>query len=154
MLGAVLQQFDAINTAVFAIGVLAVYTAFHVVYLNLGKEFIKPDFNLSAFEKEFWTKFLHYVPWAAFQQCLLLVPLRFIECDDLIKFALAMMIFAIVHIPNFRLMLFTAIFGAWFYGFWYFGDFDSYVYIILLHAFGGTAYYKTGWDMRVWRFEK
>lgn len=146
------NTFNIINFLICIGGITAIYGIFKFIYKKLGKEFIIVDFNISPFEKDFLNKFFWYIKWAAFQQILVLI-LAFLFFDNPIwAYIFSVCLFTIIyHLFNTRLMLFTFCFSLLFYFAWFFLGFKSIIYLSILHAFGGTAYYKTGWDMQVWR---
>ena len=138
----------------FFLGFGLIYIVFLVIYKIQDIQYLNPvDRKFSLFEKEYYMKWLQYLPWAFVQQSLLTIPLHYLELPLGLSYLIAVIIFGCVyHFPNVRLMVFTILFGMAFYLMWFFYDAQSLVYVSILHAFGGTAYYKVGWDMRVWRF--
>ena len=148
---------DPLNFAIFSGGLSLIYIAFFIVYRIIGKEFIRIDFTFSAFEKDFWSKGLWYFRWAALQQVLALtlgLAVLQISENPILAYVFSVLLFALgYHFRNWRLVGFTFCFAAVFYFAWFFLGFQSLVYLSALHAFGGTAFYKTGLDMRVWGIE-
>ena len=144
------------NLIIYASGLAVMYVTFWVIYKIQGMQYLNPtDRTFSLFEREYLQKFLQYSSWALIQQAILLIPFYFIEVGSPLKFLIASLIFGCVfHFPNRKLMVFTSIFAAVFYYAWFLEDAQSLVYLSVVHAFGGTAYYKLGWDMRVYRFSK
>lgn len=142
------------NIIIYAVGLVVIYVVFWIIYKIQGMQYLNPtDREFSLFEKEYLKKFLQYSYWALFQQCLVLIPLHFIDLAAPMKFLIGSLIFSCAfHFPNKKLMIFTSIFAAVFYYGWFMEDVQSLIYLAVLHAFGGTAYYKLGWDMRVYRF--
>jgi hypothetical protein len=142
--------FDSVNFLILLFGIVTTFWTFTAIYKKLGREFIKVDFKISAFESDFWGKFFWYIRWAAVQQVLIGI-LTFWISNPFAQYGAACILFAVgYHFKNWRLVGFTFGFAVIFYGAWVFLGFQSLLYLSLLHAFGGTCYYKTGWDMRVW----
>jgi hypothetical protein len=149
------NQFSLINCLILCIGIAAQYVVFRILYDEDKMEFIVIDYKLSIFEKEFIKKFCWYWGWAAVQQLIVLLIVSYLPVDSWSKYGIAVALFSCgYHFPNWRLMGFTAGFGAVFYMFWFIFGFDSFIFLTALHAFGGTAYYKLGWEMRVWGMNK
>lgn len=143
------------NLVIFLTGIFIIYAVFWVIYKIQGMEYLNPiDRSTSLFEKEYLQKFSDYLGWAFIQQFIILIPLNYVQLPNPLKYILATVIFGcLFHFPNKRLMIFTTIFASMFYNVWFLQDSQSLAYITILHAFGGTAYYKLGWDMRVWRLK-
>ena len=143
------------NTIITLLGLLAEYSVFYVVYAANKREFIDFfDMKFSVFEKESLRKWGSYFFWAFLQQSIVLIPMYFLELNIQWKYFLSVIIFGcLFHFPNWKLILFTTIFGGIFYAFWFFAGAQSLVYLALLHGFGGTCYAKLGWEMRVFRFD-
>ena len=142
--------FDGVNFLIMFFGIVLTFTIFTFIYKRLGKEFIRIDFTLSAFEKDFWGKFFWYIRWAAVQQ-ILIGLLTFWISNPFAQYGAVCLLFAFgYHFLNWRLVFFTFCFGAVYYFAWVFLGFQSLLYLSILHAFGGTCYYRAGWDMRVW----
>lgn len=144
------------NFLIFVGGLLAIYAVFYIIYKIKRIEYLKPlDGLYSSVEKKILYKFLHYTYWALAQQLIILMPYYFLDVLPHFAYFLSVVIFGcLCHFPNWKLMLFTSVFGSIFYSTWFLFEQQSFVYITILHAFGGTLFYKTGWDMRVWRFKK
>jgi hypothetical protein len=146
---------NPVNTMIMVLGLLAEYVVFYIMYIEEKKEFINIfDMKFSIFEQETLKKWGTYFFWALLQQSIVLIPMHFLELNVQWKYFLSVIIFGcLFHFPNWKLMLFTSIFGGIFYGFWFFTGSQSLVYLALLHGFGGTCYAKLGREMRVWRFD-
>lgn len=147
-----------ISPAVWLVAILSFALQMGVfthIYKSKSVEFIRiEDFQMSAYEKEFLAKFGFYFIWALLQQCILMILVYSLEYNIGLSFLLSAFFFSVVyHLGNLRLMLFTLAFGLFHYFFWFFFDAQSLLVLAALHALGGTAYYKLGWDMRVWRFD-
>jgi len=140
------------NTIITVCGLLAIYSAFYIIYTLEKKEFVRLlDMKFSVFEKGLVKKWAQYIGWACIQQCIMLIPFYFIDLPDQWKYFLATIIFSSgFHFPNKRLMLFTFAFGGIFYGLWFFFNFQSIIYLAILHGFGGTCFYKLEWSMTSW----
>lgn len=132
-----------------ACGVALIYLVFSSLYMVERRDFFKLDNRVSDFESSFMQKFYQYLTWATVQQTIVIASVSFLPLPDALLFIAAAAIFCAVHTPNKRLMLFTGIFGMFFYYAYFIGGLMSVSMIAVLHAFAGSLYYKLGWDMRV-----
>lgn len=149
-IGELYQIADAVNVSILLGGLVLMWGVFRLFYRFSSAEWINLDFTLTPFEKDFWKKFLWYVGWACIQQSLVLLFASFMSSVT-VSYIFSVVIFTMIyHFMNWRLMAFTGGFALVFYAAWFYFGFQSVLYIAILHAFGGTAYYKLGWDMRVW----
>lgn len=126
---------------------------FAVIYMTQGAEYFKRDGILSQFERSFVKKLFVYWLWAFVQQSIVFSVLYCIHLHDDWLYVIGVIFFAVVfHLPNLRLMAFTFCFASLFYYGYFFAGFTSLIMLAFAHAVGGTLYYLTGQDMRVWRF--
>lgn len=102
------------------------------------------------FIRDFWQAAATYLPWALFQQTLVLIPFGFSDLPDIYKYAGSTGFFSCVyHLPNLKLMLLTGLFALAIYPF-YFGGFISLFHVAALHAIGGAAADYLHVDLRTW----
>ena len=142
------------NYVFLGIGLSLMFIVFGVIYLTQGVEYFKADGKYSDFEKTFTQKLLQYWLWAFIQQSIVFTVLLFIPLSYDFLYVIGVALFSFVfHLPNVRLMVFTFSFSLLFYYAYFFAGFTSLILLAFLHGFGGSLYYKLGWDMRVWRFK-
>lgn len=123
------------------------------IFLLAGLGFYYLDkYNKKVDVMNFAKKFGKYTYWAFAQQMIVLSIASFFDLP--FNLILSVIIFGpVAHFMNWRLTLFTSIFAIVFYSIFFCTNIFNVFYISLLHAFGGSLYYFTGWDMRTWRFK-
>lgn len=138
------------------IGYTTILLIFGLVFfwLALSRNFdgFSLDGRISNKEKEFYGYIARkYFLWALLQQVIVITILSALGLKGW-PFALAgAAIFGIVyHFPNFLLMAITFFLGFTLYSLYYFADFQSLLYIALVHATGGTALKYLGFDLSAW----
>jgi hypothetical protein len=124
---------------------------FGSIYLTKGVEYF--DARYSEFEQSFLKKWGWYCIWALAQQIIVFSVLYMIPVEDVVRYLAGVALFSVVfHVPNLKLMAFTFAFSLVFYYAYFYAGFTSLILMAIAHGFGGTLYYKLGWNMRVWRF--
>ena len=101
----------------------------------------------------FWgmTPALPIVSSAFVQQCIVFAVVWFLPIDEHLKWALAVLLFSVVfHVGNLPLIGLTALFGIFCYPIVFIFGPEWISLISVLHAAGGTALYRSGFNLRVW----
>lgn len=138
----------------FSAGIVTIYLVFLGIYWFVNKEFINPfDFKTTKFEKGFIRELIKYSSWGTIQQIVIFssvyIASQYYDMSNWEKFSMAIIMFNILHIPNFQLIVATLGLSVYIYIPFYFFDMQPLIYYGILHAFGGTCYKQLDWEMRV-----
>lgn len=104
----------------------------------------------------FWgmTPALPIVSSAIGQQCIVFGLVWFLPIDEHLRWALAVVLFSVVlHVGNLPLIGLTASFGIMLNPLVFILGPEWISVIAVLHAAGGTALYRSGFDLRVWNIK-
>ena len=85
------------------------------------------------------------------QQCIVFAVVWFLPIEEPLKWASAVLLFSVVfHVGNLPLIGITALFGIMLYPLVFILGPEWVSVIAILHAAGGTALYRDGFDLIVW----